>query len=426
MALLFKSTLFHLFGMSAPTVAAASLLLHFANTCLAFTTATLLVSTVQYHSFQAPSKGRRQQGSENVQEAMAISSLIFATHPLRAEVVAWCSAQPYLLACFFVLVGINLHLHLRGIEAPVANILLPSSLTTACFKALSVAAFFCAILSKAAVISCVICPLAVDMLLLWHRQKREPKFFDGFVPTVKTTILLLLEHSILILLAIWATTLATHASDEGDVPRLVLGWSETCCRACYALVFYLVKGIWPLGLCPLYYVPPKLTFADPKFAIACGITAGLTALSGTTLVVELCGFRRVAKGRLMLAASWLLYIALLSPTLGIMSSHVCMMGADRYIYPTALILGVPFIGSILSHANLRSSRRSKIRLPVVILIVGAMSVESQQVARCWGSSESLWWRVVRVNPYQKGFRAAELPAGQVSENLFNLSSPAEP
>ncbi|GMI38359.1 hypothetical protein TeGR_g3899, partial [Tetraparma gracilis] len=93
-SLLFEALSHSLVGLDAPSVFLTNALLHSAVFLLAFALASALssLSPSPLHSFY-----------------IFLSSAIFATHPLRAEVVAWLSCQPYLLASCFSLLSLLLY-----------------------------------------------------------------------------------------------------------------------------------------------------------------------------------------------------------------------------------------------------------------------------------------------------------------------------
>uniref|UniRef100_A0A7S2G3Q3 Uncharacterized protein n=2 Tax=Octactis speculum TaxID=3111310 RepID=A0A7S2G3Q3_9STRA len=116
-----------------------------------------------------------------------------------------------------------------------------------------------------------------------------------------------------------------------------------------------------------------------------------------------------------------MYLLLISPTLGLVSTHVCMLAADRYAYTSALFVGVPLFGvlfsSVLGRLRQREAKvlgrqsQATVRLRVVLTfmaLIVAMGGHTWSTVVFWRSSESLWWRVIHVNPYRKKQQLSEL------------------
>ena len=81
--------------------------------------------------------------------------LLWSVHPLRVEVVAWCSCQPYALAGLFVAGALRSHARARV-------------RTSAADAAAAVAMYACAVLCKAAAVPAALMHVALEALL-FHR-----------------------------------------------------------------------------------------------------------------------------------------------------------------------------------------------------------------------------------------------------------------
>ena len=135
-SLLFKALSHSLVGLDAPSIFLTNALLHSAVSLLAFALASALSSSSPslLHSFY-----------------IFLGSAIFATHPLRTEVVAWLSCQPYMLASCLSL--LSLLLYTPGL-APT-----PSTLRSR----LSLLFYALALLSKSAAVPVVAIFILLDV-----------------------------------------------------------------------------------------------------------------------------------------------------------------------------------------------------------------------------------------------------------------------
>ena len=411
-ALFFKAFVFSIFGVSAQAVARANFLLHGANALLAYST-TLLFVHLNCRKKMLP------QDREAWAWGAFVATMLFALHPLRGEVVGWCSAQPYLLGTFFSLLSVFAHLRHRRIVAPPKHVaLLPTG--SWWWWCLSLACLTLAILSKAAMISSSIMPLIVDVVLIWGAANPPSSFRES----LRRLGSLLICHGSYFVVAVTSVYGAMRASNHGDVPRLELDSTETLLRAPYALVFYIVRTVVPRGLCPLYYLPPRVLATDWRFAVPALLvsswTAGALVLLGSRAVRA---SKEPPTGAEKTALAWLAYIAAVSPSLGLASSHVCMLAADRYCYTAAIYIGVPMSAWLLAVAarkmvaleaisRVRTQASGVLQASALVLLL-LLSASTRQVVPCWRSSEELWSRIIRVNPYEvdDGRSAAPKPSG---------------
>jgi len=114
------------------------------------------------------------------------------------------------------------------------------------------------------------------------------------------------------------------------VPRLDLNGIETVLRACYALCGYALSFVFPRSLCPLYYVPPVMLSSSVHFGLPLALVTLATLVAVAVLLQEMfscaqCSERGAVRhrdGLLLASFSWVVYVALTSSTLGVVSSHV--------------------------------------------------------------------------------------------------------
>jgi protein O-mannosyl-transferase len=161
-------------------------------------------------------------------------------------------------------------------------------------------------------------------------------------------------------------------------------------QACYGLVFYIRKTVWPDNLGPLYEIPPREVLLGSMFWLSAIILAVIVAVAIRTR------HRWPA-----LAASLAAYAIILSPVLGLAQSGPQLV-ADRYSYLSCMgfaVLG----GAILLHWCRRPSwavvtrRKALLSLTVAIICVSLHHATSAQ-ADIWRDELRLWWRGVKVSP----------------------------
>ena len=95
-SLLFRRFVSNFISLSASNVLIISLCLHILNTFLIRGYAETVVRIF-----------RPDASTRNVRLCSGFAALLFAVHPLRTEVVAWASCQPYLLATLFSILFIQ-------------------------------------------------------------------------------------------------------------------------------------------------------------------------------------------------------------------------------------------------------------------------------------------------------------------------------
>src|SRR2546430_1127666 len=103
---------------------------------------------------------------------------------------------------------------------------------------------------------------------------------------------------------------------HGLLPRLA--------QSSYGVVFYLWKTIWPTDLSGLYELPPNLNVLAWPFLLTGAVVVGIT--------IGLFMLRHSWPAGL---ASWICYVIIVAPVLGIIQSGWQMV-ADRYSYLSCL------------------------------------------------------------------------------------------
>jgi tetratricopeptide (TPR) repeat protein len=149
-------------------------------------------------------------------------------------------------------------------------------------------------------------------------------------------------------------------------------------QASYGILFYLRKTACPLGLSAMYPIAEQPSFSRPSF-ILCGFVV-------ITVSCVLYLHRRRLPG---LFATWIAFVALLIPTLGIVRASN-QIAADRYSYLPSICLAVPLAWQLRRWVAARTGS-GLVLLGIVSFVVLLTSVAvTRQQCRSWRSSEALW------------------------------------
>jgi len=325
---------YSVFKMNAAGYHAVSLALHAINTIVLYRLTLALLGR---------RAGTAALDEPRAQIAAAAAAALFAVHPLRVEVVAWISCQPYLASFLFAMLATLAYLRGRLARA------------LACFV---VAGLF-----KAPAFALPV----VFMLLDYHPLRRpftrrlvlEKLPFFGVAAAVAA-------------LAWWA-----RAAENWITPLAVHGALPRLAQASYSVWFYLVKTAAPLWLVPFRPAPAELDWQSPLYIAAFAATLAVTAI--------LFVLRRRWPGAFVV---WLSYLALLAPNSGLVKISFYMV-ADRYGYFTTAAFAVG------AAALLAESGRARQVLPAIAALVCCVwTVASIRQCALWGDPALLWQREI--------------------------------
>lgn len=285
-----------------------------------------------------------------------LAALLFAVHPLRVEVVAWVSCQPYLPCAFFYLLAVLAYLRAHPEGGPWKP----------WWAVLTFVAAAAAMLSKAVAVTV---PLALLVLDFYPLRRLN---------SVRPTIAATLEKVPFFVLALLFVVQAIRARGVTDelVPTAGVHLSVRLMKACFGLAFYAAKTFWPASLSAYHPPPPSLEWTKGPFLVALIFVA---VMSGLALLL----IRRWPG----LAAVWAAYVALLLPHLGLTGNDTKLV-AERYSYvatfPWVILLAYGLSRLVVS----RPVRWSAIGIVVALSL--ALGVVSWRQCAVWGSSETLF------------------------------------
>ena len=339
---------------------------HLSNIALHALAALLFARVVE--RLLAPEEGEGSGGGKGPLAARLTAAtagaLFFALHPLRVESVAWATERRDVLSGVFLMLTVLAWL--RASEGGAAR---------RRWRALSLAAFACSLLSKVSGMTLPLALLALDAFPL----RRLRRLGDARAALLdKVPYLALAAAGALLGYLGQRESTDLLASVEG-VPL-----SQRGAIAAYGLSFYVWKTVLPFGLAPLYEIPPELDPTSPVF-----LAAG-TFVVATSVVLWLA--RRRPAGAAALAA-WVAYLLLIAPLTGLLQSGR-QIAADRYSYVACLPFAVLFAAAVK-----RTWGGPWVPgLPVAgLVLIGLGTLTHRQTAH-WRDTATLFQRVVAVDP----------------------------
>jgi tetratricopeptide (TPR) repeat protein len=352
-----------------------NLLLHAANALvLYFLALRLLRLSLSWSASSLPlpsGKRARVRGDTRLYLGAAFAALIFSLHPLRVESVAWATERrDVLYALFFLLSAL---FYLRSVE--------PENQGGRGWRIASLAAFLAGLLSKSAAMTLPAALLVMDVYPL-RRVNRDNWKRVVIVEKIPYAVLAG-AGAVMAVIAVRIGAVVTPYSEYGVPARIAMTF--------YSFWFYPWKWMWPVGLSPLYELPPHLDPLAARFLVpAAGVivvTAGLIAL------------RRRWPGGL---AAWAFSALMILPVSGAVHAGY-QLAHDRYSYVSGLGLAV-LAGGALAWALGLAQRRQLDRWVAPAMLVTAaaalalLGAGSWEQTKTWKDSETLWRDALALDP----------------------------
>lgn len=342
---------FSAFGTAPKGYHVVSLLLHAANTAALFALAlAVLRRALPEVAAENPSAIRR---------SAALAVALWAVHPLRAEPVAWLSCQTY-LPCV-LLMTLCVLAYLRSQTDGEAR--------RGPWFAASLLLFVAALMFKAVAVTVPAVLVLLDAYPLrqvgpgrWWRLGSW-KVWLAKVPFV-------------------AVGLAYTAVLVGNRHMFPAPWSSRLATAAYGVWFYPARTLLPFGLSAVYPPCEDLWLSQPS---------SLLMLLGVVVVTAV--LIRDWNKRPGLATVWLVYLATLAPSSGIVRT-ILALAADRYSYVSTAALFL-LLGGAFARLSARGGKAARFGITSMacVLIVG-LSCLSWGQAATWRSSLALWTQAV--------------------------------
>ncbi|HMZ52750.1 MAG TPA: tetratricopeptide repeat protein, partial [Candidatus Sumerlaeota bacterium] len=299
---------------------------------------------------------------------------LFALHPIQCESVLWPAARPAVLGWFFMMLGFH----------AFAKLFQPSKFAPLLAFA-AVGCFVASLLSKEIAVAV---PLIACMLFLMKSQ-RPPRsaIFTAVAGVFALVVYLVLNSAI-----------GSSAQSLG-----MLSITTLIGRGIKLMGFYVWLLLWPLNLNPSY---------GPQVGQAVGFTvAGVMFLLPVAVVVFVGLFRRT---RLALLAAVGILFFVGSSSLPLLGGQFTL--ADRYTYQGMAGLGIA-AAAILAALGARTQSGARILAVLPLGVVVVITLLSLRQSLYWISSESLWTRVVELEPTN---RNAHMYLGGIEERRGKL------
>jgi hypothetical protein len=295
--------------------------------------------------------------------AAGLATATFAVHPLRVEVVAWASCQPYLPCALFSMLAVLAYLRAVGTgQVPHQG-----------WMAAAFGLFVAALLSHAIAVSLPAVLVILDVYPL-RRLGDGPGRWSG--PSSRGVwrekVPFLLASLVFMGLAVAARSRGVFASEQPSA-------SARIAQACYGAWFYLLKTAWPLDLVAVYPLPREIDWRAPRFLASIVATVGVS--------VGLFLLRRRWPGGL---AAWLSYLAILAPSSGLIRTTE-QVAADRYSY-LATTGWVVAAAAVLCRSG-RAGSRPRAAMGVIAMglaVLPVLVLLTRAQCRTWRDTRTLW------------------------------------
>ena len=383
-----------LWGMAPRGYHFASLVLHTLNAVVLYYMSLALLRRVW------PESAGRDALAARIGSALA--AMAFAVHPLRVEVVAWASSQPYLPCALFCMLTVLAYV--RASEAIGGR--RTAWLGVACLL------FGLALLSKAAAVGLAAVLLVLDVYPLRRLPDNPRRWFESESRRVlwEKVPFIAITAAFMVVAVQAKQQVKTVAPFHLDGPEC----SSRLAQAGYGTWFYLAKTVCPWGFSPFYPLPDKIGLTEWPFALCVAATAGAG--------VVLFRLRRRWPGLLAAFAS---YFIILSPNLGFIRIGN-QIAADRYSYIASIgfvVLLAYYLGRLIRTGQ-PPLRIASVVVTMSAIILGLIGLTWLQ-CRVWRTDWSLWSQaynlgVHRAQEVNVGLATAFIQQGRFGEAARHL------
>jgi len=303
------------------------------------------------------------------------AALFFAIHPLRVESVAWATERRDVLSGLWLMLTVLTYL--VSVDRPDER--------RRWWLAVSLGCYALALTSKAIVMTLPAVLLIVDVYPL-RRLDRWRAW------TTAEGRRALIEKIPFVMLAVAGAGMAVYALRTHAAEMIVSQSLESrVAAALYGIAFYAWKTFVPVGISPLYQLPPRVDPADPAMLASAAVVVTVTAV----LVWQR---RRWPAG----LAAWLAYLVLLAPVSGIVQSGPQLVAA-RYSYLACLGFAL-LVGAVVWWLARRAAgpppawRWAGVGGAVVAVSLAGIGALAWSQTHAWRDSETLWAHVVSLDP----------------------------
>ena len=303
----------------------------------------------------------------------SLATLLFAIHPLRVEPVAWVSCQPYLPAALFFMLGVTIYVFGYRSDAKPRARVATLMLTLLCYIA--------AVLFKAAAVTLPLVLLIVDVYPLRRIHVLRGLDARRWLAAVGEKLPFFVVAGVVAMHA-----LAAKDYNESRVPFNDWSASERLAHSAYGIIFYAWKSIAPTHLTAYYQLPPDISLTAAPYGWLAMAAASVT-------IVALAAARRTPG----FAASWIAYLIILAPSLGLVQISR-QIAADRYAYLATMPLYVMLAALIARWVQRSKPRRAAVLFLFAAAVVAWQAVSMRGYLADWRDSESLWRASIARDP----------------------------
>jgi len=360
---------YHFWGLNPFGYHLTNILLHAANAGVAVLVADRLYSGWQGSPDTKP-------GSPAYSVMLLLAGLFWSLHPLRVESVAWVTERKDVLNGLFSLAAIYCYLRyvlIRSVQSER-----PGGVRAYFF---SLCFFLLSLMAKPVSVVLPIMLLVLD----WYPLGRLSR----------GNVRLIVKEKIPYLLLALMMSIATIRFAAGEtilVPFSELTLDSRFLVAGHALVEYVRMIIWPSNLVHLYLMPRLFPLSFYLYA-------------ALAIVFTFCSIRNRYCYPALLAC-WLLFILPLLPVLGFLQSGA-QSHADRFTYLPSLlptVIAVYVVAAALQRysGSLPGFSAVFITVSAFIVLLG-YAVLSVHLIGFWRNSETLWSRLIAVQPVGRAY-----------------------
>jgi protein O-mannosyl-transferase len=316
-------------------------------------------------------RGEGEADSIRLYLGAAFAALVFSLHPLRVESVAWVTERrDVLYSLFFLLSAL---FYLRSVE--------PEHQAGRGWRIASLAAFLAGLLSKSAAMTLPAALLVMDVYPL-RRVNRENWKRVVIVEKIPYAVLAT-AGAVMAVIAVRIGAVVTPYSEYGVPARIAMTF--------YSFWFYPWKWAWPVGLSPLYELPPQLDPLAARFLVP--------ALALIAVTAVLIALRRRWPGGV---AAWAFSALMILPVSGAVHAGY-QLAHDRYSYVSGLGLAVLAGGALAWVLGLAERRHLGRWVAPAILVTAAAALAllgagSWEQTKTWKNSETLWRDALALDP----------------------------
>jgi tetratricopeptide (TPR) repeat protein len=329
-------------GLNAKTFIITNLIIHIINAVLVFFLILLLLKYINYKS-----RNRTNNLADQNYFIAFFTSILFATHPINAESVAWISERKNLLYAMFYILSIISYIKYVHINKNWLYIV-------------SILFFILSLLSKGLAVTLPLSLIALDILY-------QRKIF---------TLKVIIEKIPFLLLSVILGIITYHSQNNGVI-KFNSPFTDRFAYASLAFFEYLYKLIFPINLSAFYPFPTSISFTYWIYFII--------------LLASLFVFiKNINKIPSIITFAILFFIINIIFLIQLIPFGIAII-ADRYIYISSigffLLISIFFVQYL----------NKKIFYGILILFILFCSYSTFERTKVWNNSLAFWNEVIKNN-----------------------------